>query len=196
MQLRKEKHSDKLNEYLKLNFLDKIHFISDTHFWHKNIIKYCNRPFADVDEMNSSMLASWRAKVKQNDIIIHVGDVFFGGPEKLSTMNQHLATLPGYKILIVGNHDYSYSKKLYHLNVDEAYEVLVFSIDGVPFRISHTPESSMNMTDDTISIHGHLHDKLVMNAAVGRYVNVCVEHHNYGPVSLQELLDKMFAHQK
>ena len=35
-----------------------IFFTSDTHFWHENIIKFCNRPFSSIEEMNDK---NWHA---------------------------------------------------------------------------------------------------------------------------------------
>ena len=80
-----------------------IYFIADTHFNHTNIIKYCNRPFKNTDEMNKYIIKKWNSVVKQTDTVYHLGDVGFGKFEELKTL---VGSLNGRKILLRGNHDF------------------------------------------------------------------------------------------
>jgi calcineurin-like phosphoesterase family protein len=78
-----------------------IFFTADNHFGHANIIKYCNRPFADVDAMNAGMVEAWNAVVQPADTVYVIGDFAFH--KRLHV--QYLPMLNGRKILVRGNHD-------------------------------------------------------------------------------------------
>ena len=76
-----------------MNKDDNIWFISDTHFYHANIIRYCNRPWNNgkddagnivvtkdnVEQMNNEMVRRWNSIVSKDDIVWHLGDFSFGG---------------------------------------------------------------------------------------------------------------------
>jgi calcineurin-like phosphoesterase family protein len=57
---------------------------SDTHFSHVNIIRYCDRPFATVDEMNAEMIARWNDTVAPADDVWHLGDLALGQDIRLA----------------------------------------------------------------------------------------------------------------
>ena len=83
-------------------------FTSDQHFRHFNIIRLSHRPFASADEMDEAMVAKWNAKVKADDTIYVLGDLFF----RSANVEPILKRLNGRKHLVLGNHDHSWTGKV------------------------------------------------------------------------------------
>lgn len=81
-------------------------FTSDLHLYHSNIIRYCNRPFANVDEMNQAILDNYNAKVSDEDTVYFIGDIaFLKSSEAKADLPRYMGNLRGKKHLICGNHD-------------------------------------------------------------------------------------------
>ena len=57
---------------------EQVWFISDTHFGHENIIRFCNRPFQNAEEMNAELIRRWRETVPEDGIVFHLGDFAHG----------------------------------------------------------------------------------------------------------------------
>lgn len=87
-----------------------IWFVSDTHFSHKNIIKYCNRPWDDTHQMNKDMVELWNDTVDPNDTVFHLGDFAMGNRSSVPSI---LDRLHGHIIFIPGNHDHAKTVKLF-----------------------------------------------------------------------------------
>ena len=49
-----------------------LYFISDQHFGHSNIIKYCNRPFDDVIQNAEFMYRSYQETVTDDDVCLNL----------------------------------------------------------------------------------------------------------------------------
>lgn len=75
-------------------------FTSDIHFWHRNVITYCNRPWSSVEEMNQGIIERFNALVKPEDEVFCFGDFSLNwqGAEMRKYLN-------GTWYLIPGNHD-------------------------------------------------------------------------------------------
>jgi calcineurin-like phosphoesterase family protein len=76
-----------------------IWFTADTHFNHDNILRYCNRPFDTVEEMDEKIISNWNSIVSEDDTIYHLGDFCFGNT------NKYLSRLRGNIIRLKGSHD-------------------------------------------------------------------------------------------
>ena len=79
-----------------------IWFSADYHLAHKNIIKYCGRPFADVEKMDSTIINNLRSKVKKGDTLYFLGDLSFR-TESVKNFFEHFSDLEIH--FIIGNHD-------------------------------------------------------------------------------------------
>lgn len=165
---------------------DKVLFTSDTHFWHKNILKYepVNRPFKDVFEMNEQMISRWNSVVGSNDLVFHLGDFAFSGKEQIRSI---VSRLNGKIVLLLGNHDRDMG------NVD--WKELGFydfikepSIVGGRFIISHEPLESI--PSGKINLYGHVHGKKEFNTFDSNRMCVCVERWNCTPVSFDRIKEQ------
>ena len=155
------------------------YLISDSHWGHFNIIKYSERPFSSVEEMNKTLIDNWNSVVNKNDRVFHLGDVsFFGKTE----MNKLLLQLRGRKILIKGNHDNHSNQWYLDVGFSEVYNHSIVMYDK--FILSHKPIEIGDM-GNFINIHGHIHEKTMDNSS---YVNVSVEHIDYTPIKFDEII--------
>ena len=138
-------------------------FTSDTHFGHRNIIKYCNRPFVNVFEMDKELIRRWNCTVSPEDTVYFLGD-FAMNPKYykyLENLNFR------YLIFIVGNHDNRKKlNKCLNLATDEGVleklncisvmDDFVLNIGDVTFHATHKPIDGSDMFP---VLAGHVHEK-------------------------------------
>lgn len=146
--------------------------------------------------MNEAMIDNWNSLVKDNDHIWHLGDVAMG--QSSGAHNNLLRRLKGKKRLVVGNHDKLKSEAL-HQNFEKIELWRGFHEHG--FTCVHIPLRIGQLRDGSVCVHGHLHQNLIMHdAQMGcasvpdtRYINVCVEHTDYKPVHMDEIIARVKA---
>lgn len=114
------------------------YYTADLHLFHKNIISYQNRPFADCEEMH--------AKVSANDDVYILGDLSFAKSKETAGLLRRLA---GKKYLIKGNHDGVAESK----NVRQELE-WVKDYHTLEDKRGDLIMANYNLYDDTMSLTG------------------------------------------
>jgi len=113
-------------------------FVSDTHFFHRNILVFCRQNFVTLDEMHKNMIGIWNSVVKPEDTVYNLGDLAFQTGSMKGEINGILAALNGRHILVKGNHDER--KKIANFpKIEELHDALNINIQGVDFLMSHYP---------------------------------------------------------
>jgi len=173
---------------------DRVWFTSDPHFGHKSILKYCDRPFNSVEEMDEGLIINWNSKVQKKDITVIVGDFGFGTPSL--RLIEILNRLNGKIYHIQGNHDKSITKKLLkQKKVLGSKQIECFKIpdstqeSGFGYvSACHYPMLSWpHKGHGAIHVYGHWHD---IDPQYHNSVNVCVDLNNYVPISYDEVKEK------
>lgn len=184
-------------------------FTADLHLGHANIIRYCDRPFADVAEMNDALVANWNDTVRPGDEVIVLGDFAMGRIAETLPLAERLN---GRKILLAGNHDRCWaghskhfdreSRRYLDAGFDEIWQGTArLDLDGTPVLASHFPYDGDSQDLDRHRdqrpadhgdwlLHGHVHEKWKVN---GRMINVGVDVWDHRPVPQRALLDLIRA---
>lgn len=166
-------------------------FSSDLHLGHNNIIKYCNRPFKNIEKMNLSLIRNINNRIKDNDILIHVGDFAFYGREKgiectRINPNNYINDIKCNVVNIRGNHDYNN-------RVKSVGVFLITMLGKYKASIAHRPSNQLNFNVNMfkVDVHvcGHVHEKwkyMYINGILN--INVGVDVWKFNPIREDELI--------
>lgn len=165
----------------------KEYVLADTHFGHANIIKYCNRPFKDVQEMDEALITNWNKVIKGDDKVYLLGDFIFGNRDYVRYI---LSRLNGYKVLVMGNHDFRVSKSVkfwMDAGFNEVSKQPIIIYDNI--ILQHQPMELMHTNEDFYYIYGHVHN----SEFTGGKTSACVsaELLDYTPKRLSEVINEI-----
>lgn len=167
-----------------------IHFTSDLHFYHENIIKHTNRPFPDAKEMNRALIRNWNKKISPADEVYILGDVTMKGA---AYATEALTQLNGRKYLIKGNHDQFADQKDFDGDIFEwIKDYYELKYENELFILFHYPIVNWNRCfRGSIHLHGHQHnqpDYNYQNLEIGlRRYDVGVDANDMFPVSIVDV---------
>jgi calcineurin-like phosphoesterase family protein len=181
--------------------MPNVWFTADQHFGHHNIIRYCSRPFANVQEMDAALIDRWNSIVAENDLVWCLGDISMSFRRALAISPM----LKGRKKLIAGNHDRCLGMRPARIarrlallatgweSVDERAQLDIAGnkvlLAHLPFAGNETyPAEALSAPKDEGRwlLHGHIHEKWRQR---GRMINVGVDVWNFAPVSLDTISD-------
>ena len=184
-----------------------IFFTSDLHLYHANVIRYCARPFATVEEMNEIIVKNWNETVGPDDTVYCLGD-FAMAFRPVETFSPRLM---GKKYLVPGNHDFCHSyhkrsrnpeqrEKWIQKYVDYGWIVLpeqtTLDIPGVatvnmchhPYHLTHPADDKYKkwrpVDDGRWLLCGHVHEKWKV---VDKMINIGVDQWGFKPVSVEQI---------
>lgn len=162
----------------------KTWFSADSHYSHANIIRYCNRPFTDVDHMDTTMINWWNEVVEPGDTVWHLGDFIKGNSEVATRTRKRLN---GNIHLIWGNHDSNQIRNLPIWASSQPYAEI--NLEGTHLVLLHYAMKVWNRSHHgAIHLYGHSHNKL---AADSGSCDVGVDAWDYRPITLAQIKNRL-----
>lgn len=175
---------------------------SDTHYHHTNICRGTTnwrtpegdipitRNFQTIEEMDNAIVENINKHVRQDDVLIHLGDWSFGGFEKIEEFRNRLNCKNIH--LILGNHDHHIEKNKH--NVQSLF-LSVSWFQQIKFQhetmeCMHYPIESWNsLRKGRIHLHGHCHLPNHLKISNGRRMDVGMDGNtNFEPYKLSEII--------
>jgi calcineurin-like phosphoesterase family protein len=159
--------------------------IADTHFGHQAILRYEDRPFETLEQMDEELIARWNSKVKKEDTVFVLGDFSLYPQKKTEEITRRLK---GKKVLIMGNHDTK--SPAWYRNCG-FYEVSRYPIilEG-EWILSHRP-LPLNEHMPYYNLYGHVHSNPCYTTYHPKSYCVCVERIDYAPLLFEEIRRRM-----
>ena len=161
--------------------MQKIFLTSDEHYNHRNIIPYCDRPFKSIHDMHKAIIANNNKVVRDNDVVIHIGDcILYGFPLRFEEL---VKSLTGTHVFLKGNHDRKFQMKS-----------MILKSHGLELFLTHKPPET-NPYGFQICLAGHHHEKyraliqgdLDTKEIKYMVINVGVDAWDFQPISLDFL---------
>jgi len=180
-----------------------LYFTSDTHFGHKNIIGFCNRPFESIEEHDKALIDNWNSVVNPHDTVFHLGDFAFGGFPFWKEIRDQLN---GNIILVIGNHDWKNLTAGAKALFDECVPQATIVVNGQTVYLNHFPflcfahsDPEIYGSDYAIQLFGHIHsgpnstsrDTSRSSILYPTQYDVGVDNNNYIPISWKEVKEKI-----
>ncbi len=174
---------------LKFNEGQRLFFTSDTHFGHAHIIKFCDRPFKDVQQMDEVLINNWNSVVGEDDIVFHLGDFCLGGAME---WNRILDRLNGRIYLVLGNHDHRNLRQSLVQRFEEVHQQMLITVGKQKIYLNHFPflcyDGSYN---GAWQLFGHVHtsqntkgiDAPRLYMVIPTQYDVGVDNNDFTPVS-------------
>jgi len=167
--------------------------LSDTHFQHKKIIEACNRP----NNCDEKIIKQWKYYIKDSDIVIHLGDVYFGNKTNLIEI---MSQLPGTKILVKGNHDRLSNNAYIEAGFSAVVHSLIYELNVFKEKsyviLSHKP-TPLKMGKNWYNIHGHFHncpqtnwEPELKSRLTDKHYLFTLENRGYKPILLNEAINR------
>ncbi len=159
---------------------------SDLHLDHAEVVWCFNRPFRTSQAMCRALVEAWRETVEETDRIICLGDVTVGAASR--GIDNALASVPGTRVLVVGNHEFPVGGAgVKDYGFEAVHPTLICETDP-PLLLTHEPLNVVPV--GAVNVHGHLHGTTAREvASCSRYhLNVNVELTAFRPVRLSELV--------
>ena len=187
----------------------KTFFTSDLHFGHERVIKFDNRPFQSVEEMDEELIRRWNNKVDKGDLVYVLGDMIWKAASNDAT--KIIKSLNGQIVLIKGNHDrflHNAAAKKALAGIKDYDDITVTLENGSVKRciLSHYFMPFYNgHRRNAVHLHGHSHTtaehflelsiakSLNENGYRNEIYNVGCMFWNYEPVTLDEILNQREA---